>query len=449
MISRGLKGSPQQGFTFTCIWFIDNKKVPVSQVIGPARKRGNNNIKCILVWEGKKYKIHGSRGGTAIWLPMGNGYGLKLIIYCNDKQLENMAYLQKTKPPIFPEIDWAAIGRMEEGVEKFPCMIVRMTALSDWKTRINFFKKKSMAHRIVSKFQILSGKYMSKKSIPKELKKQIPGLGSVLSCSLDSIESCATELARWKLQPSDDWSKPKNLIRKQIVDFHFFKYMPESYAFPISKNKIPLLNKLYQSRLDSGQASLLSQGFRFSNDYCMPGISSNNKIYNSYRQLPFLPLIMCTNNKVLDLGCREGFLSFQAVIHGAAKVTAIDQDLNNIDFAKKINQICFQFNQIHFREADIESFILEYNRHKFFVTFLLSVLHKIYPNMKGAGQFLSKLASISKRTAFETPICHPQMSIGIKKIYAILNEHFKSVRFLYIYKKKSLDYRAIFLCYGL
>lgn len=407
-------------------------------------------FECSLEWNSTTSNITGIHSDCSLWFPTRDGYGLKVIL-CNRKnqlfvdtkqELDNLIYLKERGSSVFPRIEWAAQADLRGRGEKYPCLVVRMEDVRTKPPSARGGQKKSpLLVRAIHKV-----KQMGLPARRERSTEEILGAEHLVQCPSSTAERCVREFTRWQLMPVDDWYKSTNLISGKIVDCHEFEFFPARYAFPLEGNiTVAELQDIYQQS-PSASKGILYQGYQFANGYSFPGYSSDGQQFDSYRKLPFLPFQSVKGGRVLDVGCNVGFFSFQAAIHGAAAVTAIDHDPKNVSFCKSLNQRVFDFNQVEFLEDDAVAGVMEHRYGDMDVVFLLSVLHNIYPNMIGADPFLEKIASMTRFLAFETPIAHPVMSLSSQEVYDRLRSIFDRVRLLYVYKAFSSGYRAIFLC---
>ena len=178
----------------------------------------------------------------------------------------------------------------------------------------------------------------------------------------------------------------------------------------------------------------------------MKGYTSDNKTYDSYKKLPFIPYGKVQGKKVLDIGSNQGFFSFQAAIHGASSVTGVELQKEDVQAANDFKDV-LQLDNVKFINGDAIKHIME-TEEKYGLVIANSVLHQIYKNLEGAEPVLDKIADMSEYFAFETPVRHPTTSIGLFQIYKKLCNHFKIVRLLYFYNAYSSGYRANFICYS-
>tara|TARA_E500000305_G_C3935616_1_gene194924 strand:- start:117 stop:800 length:684 start_codon:yes stop_codon:yes gene_type:complete len=188
------------------------------------------------------------------------------------------------------------------------------------------------------------------------------------------------------------------------------------------------------------------QGFSFDNGSSLTGYQSDGTMPDSYRKLPFIPLNKAAGKKVLDIGSNQGFFSFQAALHGASEVTAIEFTKQDVQAAEDIKQIT-QLENVNFINGDAVKYVMESEEHYGLVIFN-SVLHQIFPNFENSSAFMTKLASMTDYLAFETPLNHPLMQIPPGTVKAVLEMYFPIVRLLHVYDAYSSGYRANFVCYS-
>lgn len=389
---------------------------------------------CFIDQDGKGIRTECVRGDHSLWLSTGDGFGLKIILSATEKTIDNLSYLRDCRSDVFPRIAEIAPAVLENYGKERPCVVARMQDVAA-KSGLGFGleRLKRAATRVAR--HVLP-------FMPGDDPTEHPRLW----CPVPVAERCAREFERWKLLPEDEWYKPSNLVSGKIVDCHNFEFLPERYAFPVGNANVEDLEQLYR-RSPRADRGTLYQGFKFANGLSFPGYSSDGREFDTYRKLPFLPFEKVKEGRVLDLGSSQGFFSFQAAIHGAAEVVAVERDPTSVEFAGKLNSLCFDFSQISFVKDDIVSYVFDRYRGKADVVFLLSVLHQIYPKLAGAEPFLEKLAATAKFLAFETPVRHSAMPLGVDEVFLKLKKFFRVVRLLYVYKAYSPGWRAIFICY--
>ena len=262
-----------------------------------------------------------------------------------------------------------------------------------------------------------------------------------------------------ELNPEDEWYKKNNFHNHKIIDFHRFVKQEGRYRFPTNKTPEEI-DKVYKKSLERYTSILdssglpkwkgtLYQGMRFSNGYEIKGYSSDSKYYDSYRKLPFVPLNKAEGKKVIDIGCNQGFFSFQAALHGAKEVVGIDIQEEDIATAKDIKK-CIDLpeeTEVKFLVGDAVEYIDSLSREDDIGLIIAnSVMHQIFPNFKGASRLLHKISCISPYFVLETPANHKKMNLNMKEVFGVLNSHFSVVRCLYVYDAYSSGYRVIFSC---
>lgn len=251
----------------------------------------------------------------------------------------------------------------------------------------------------------------------------------------DSKKLSLTYFAKYffehKLQPTHDWYKPSNMIANKIVDFHDFVANEERYCFNDPSN---LAEKVYKEALlrykkINRWKNTIYEGMYFPN-FVMPGYKGDHEFFDSYRKLPFCNMHK-ENKRVLDLGCNQGFYSFQSVIHGAKHVDAIDMTRDEITTCKNIQAIT-GYSNIDFQIADAVQFVKSLSG-RYDTTYCLSVLHQIYADMKGSAcdEFLDNISKHTHILIYETPINHSKMKLSLSAIKKNLSKHFSKVDHIY------------------
>ncbi len=421
----GLKAVDAIG-VIKCKLHKNGKSISINRLMNLPRYTKFN---CQMKIDGDECNIVGIAGNHAIWLPFGNGQGLKIVF--NDRplsptlQLETLDVIAREQSDIFPKVEWFALAQLQEqGNKTRQCMLIMMEE--------------------VKRTKVLS---------PGE--KAFEGAQPLLQCPLSVSDRCNKEFQRLHLLPDDEWYKSVNLFGSKIIDFHGFELFSSRYVFPTGVGKKEL-EKIYEhgprwSTRKKGKEitseDTLYQGFNFTG-YTMRGYSSDGEQFDSYRKLAFLPMRKVARGRVLDIGYCQGFFSFQSLTHGAREVIGIEHSEKHAKFAKELNEKWYKSDKVDFQVGDAADYVTQHRDEKFNVIFLLSVLHQMYPNMKGSGTFLDRLARMSRYTAFETPIDHPKMKLSVTAVDRQLKKHFKQVRLLYTYDAYSPGYRAIFICYG-
>ena len=275
----------------------------------------------------------------------------------------------------------------------------------------------------------------------------------------ETSETFAEGFYNAELNPEDEWYKENNFHNDKIIDFQRFRKHSDRYRFPTDKTPEEIKKvyenslKRYTSILDSSGLpkwkGTLYQGMRFTNGYEIEGYSSDKKIYDSYRKLAYVPLNKAQGKKVIDIGCNQGFFSFQAAFHGAREVVGIDIQEEDVATANDIKE-CIKLpnnTKVDFIVADAVEYVKNLKREDNIGLIIAnSVIHQIYPSFVGAAEFLHKVSSVCPYFIFETPAHHKKMRLSLKEINGILNCHFSVVRCLYVYDAYSTGYRIIFSC---
>tara|TARA_Y100001963_G_C6759346_1_gene438614 strand:+ start:33 stop:1349 length:1317 start_codon:yes stop_codon:yes gene_type:complete len=387
----------------------------------------------------------GISGDDALWFPLTEEKGLKLINDNSEQLIKNHKYLSDINLDIFPKIHWY------ETIDNYT--LVMMENIMP--------KENDSLPRDMNKFHYL----------PREDYDFIFNNG----IDIERNEKALQEFYKNELYPEDEWFKSGyNTIGGKIVDFHRFEHFPRRYKFDSNGIEYSDMHNLYINAIDRYSTLIdenghtkwkgkIYQGFRFDNDYEMTGYKSSDIIpsYDSYLKMLSIPFHKVENRKVLDLGCNEGFLCYQAIIHGATEAIGVDLQQLDIDLANDLNEKIFKFDNVKFVTADAVEFIKNrkkvnegmYERYfddsnRFGLIILSSVLHQIYKNMEGSKEFLENIKKHTDYMFYETPVNHPLMKIPLSKIQNILEETFPIVRLQYVYDAYSSGYRAIFICYS-
>ena len=365
------------------------------------------------------------KGDDAIYIQLTEDRGLK-IIYPNDKYhsqeltYENLLFFKSKKFNFFPEI----FEVHKEG----DLIVIEIEHVKQ-----NNFIASQNKHWLPQHDELFSK--------------------SFLGADIDSLTNINYSILQNGLLPEDEWyKKDKNLINNKIVDFHRFKQFPTRYEIETDASD-ETLDRVYRGALER-YASMginkwkgrIYEGFRFSKGRSFLGYSSDGIEYDSYRKLNFMYMNKCAGAKVLDIGCNEGFLSFQAAIHGAKSVYGIDITEQDIALACDINQNILKFENVNFEVNNGVDYISKTNDN-YDVIILSSVLHQIYRNFEGADDFLTNVSNKCDYLLFETPVNHPLMNIPLQAIFSKLKLFFQHVRLTYIYDAYSSGYRATFACW--
>ena len=316
----------------------------------------------------------GVSGDDAIWFPLTEDMGLKLVKDNSKSLVDNIQYIMDINSDVFPKVYWY------EQMDEYTIISMENIADNDDES----LPKNSY------KFGYL----------PQEDYNFIFGNG----IDIEARELCLKEFYEHKLYPEDEWFKTDmNLINGKIVDFHRFKYFPERYQFNSNGMELEELDNLYREAINRYSSLVDSnghvkwkgkiyQGFVFDNDYEMVGYKSFDIIdsYDSYLKMLFVPFHKVENKKVLDLGCNEGFLCYQSITHGAEKATGVDLQKLDIDLANDLNKKIFKHKNVEFVTGDAVEYV-ENTNEKYGLVILSSVLHQIYTNMIGSKKFLENI----------------------------------------------------------
>ena len=386
--------------------------------------------------DGEEFSEEGIRGDDAIWLPYSSERGLKVIRQNEkynslDESLENIQYIRGCHSKAFPEIYWCEKCFCKNGNEYLLCLIENVRSTTKSK---------------------LSNK--EKLYLPQQ---DLEFIEAVLENNQADISQVTEEFANLRLLPEDEWYKSINFINGKIVDFHRFEKMDERYKLVSPSKDIADITEIYNnivsrytSVLDSNGTpkwkGRIYQGFVFDNGAQMPGYTSDNKVYDSYRKLPFVPLNKVKGKNVLDLGSNQGFFSFQSAIHGAKSVTGVEIQAEDVMAANDIKNI-LETENVNFIKGDAINYLLSSEEH-YGLIIANSVLHQIYPNLDDSDEVLGKISKCSEYFSFETPMNHPKMRVSMPDLYSKLSKHFKIVRLLNVYNAYSSGYRANFVCYS-
>jgi len=409
---------------------------PIFDTITDLFNSKNRNLSFSLLLNDKEYSGKGVRGDDAIWFPFGEGRGLK-VVKQNERyddlsySLKNIEYIKECFSEIFPEIYWCEICSDENKNKYLLCLVETV----ETGTVSNLSEKE---HSYIPRHDLET-------------------VEAILVNNQANISMVTKELANLKLLPEDEWYKTINFINGKIVDFHRFKKMDERYKFISPAKTAAQITKIYDdivkrytTVLDSNGTpkwkGRIYQGFVFDNGAQMSGYTSDNKMYDSYRKLPFVPLNKVKGKNVLDLGSNQGFFSFQSAVHGAKSVTGVEIQAEDVMAANDIKQI-LEIENVKFIKGDAMNYLLS-SEEQYGLVIANSVLHQIYPNLEGADEVLRKISKCSEYFSFETPMNHPKMRISMSDLYSKLTKHFRIVRLLNVYDAYSSGYRANFVCYS-
>jgi SAM-dependent methyltransferase len=395
----------------------------------------------------------GKNGDDCLWLPLQHLDGFEKIETFKDKKVglkiipendrykslevvaQNFSSFKEMNLPFFPEIfGYELINNKEE---EYVVALIESVDQTEYNIVAEDFNS-------------------TKEYIPD---RHFAWLEKNIALSPEMTEIFTGGFYRNELNPEDEWYKKNNFHHDKIIDFQRFRIHKDRYRFPTDKTPEEIDEvyqnslKRYTSIIDSSGLpkwkGTLYQGMRFDNGYEIKGYSSNKEIYDSYRKLPFVPLNKADGKKVIDIGCNQGFFSFQAAFHGAKEVIGIDIQEEDIATANDIKQ-CIKLpsdTKVEFLVADAVEYVKNLSREDDIgLVIANSVIHQIYPNFVGAAEFLHKVSSVCPYFVFETPANHKKMNLKLNEIEAILNCHFSVVRCLYVYDAYSTGYRIIFSC---
>ena len=123
-----------------------------------------------------------------------------------------------------------------------------------------------------------------------------------------------------------DWSEAKK--RKQALSAEFLASAAESR---LSLHLDPVRNHLSQPVREFVQRQVEAEPYWFQKIEVLPGLFSNGWSDPAVEKLPYFGLPEdLTNKRVLDIGCAEGFFSFEAERRGAREVIGIDSFTDSI-----------------------------------------------------------------------------------------------------------------------
>ena len=381
-----------------------------------------------------KIKGSGVFGQDALWLPYGDGKGLKIIRTTKncDEIIKNILYIKEIDCDIFPKINW-----VDEGViAGVSCVFVEMQEVEE--KHVEFKKPEYLSDEDFAF-------YKSRTNVP-----------------FDFIEKCIDVFIKHKLTPETSWFKSggfgtKNIIGNKIVDFHMFSHNKESYSMPTENQNPEEVEDIYETALERYKKWIsvdgvpkwkgkIYQGMFFDNGVTFPGYSSDGKNYDSYVKMNLLPLDKVKGTKVLDIGSNQGFLSFQSALAGASDVTGVELTKEDVLLADDIKEKILKLKNVNFINGDAIEFV-EDTDDWYDLIIMTSVLHQTHPKLDSCDEFLSTVASKSRYFFFETPIDHKHYKYSLEQITNKLEEHFVTVKLVYFYDCYSTGYRAIYLCY--
>ena len=378
----------------------------------------------------------GAFGQDALWLPFGNGYGIKIIRTNNDADdiIENLKYIKSIDSKIFPKISWFC----KATIDNVTCVIAHMESIEDIDmnyTKPGFLPDEDFVY------------YQEKLNVPVQV-----------------IKQCVDEFIKHKLAPEDSWYKnsgfgTRNVIDGKIVDFHLFKHSPERYMLPVNDIEQNVCENIYKNALQryanwkiKNNEDLpkwkgrIYQGMKFDNGYTMPGYSSDGRNFDSYIKSCFLPLDRFSNGKVLDIGSNQGFFSFQCALNGADDVTGVELTEEDVLLANEIKESILQLDNVNFTNGDAIKYLQD-TEDWYELIVMSSVLHQTHPNLHECDDFLKLVASKCRYFFFETPVRHKHYDFTLRQITEKLEHHFSNARLVYFYDAYSTGYRAVYLCH--
>jgi|TARA_R110000824_G_scaffold47251_1_gene134762 2-polyprenyl-3-methyl-5-hydroxy-6-metoxy-1,4-benzoquinol methylase len=341
----------------------------------------------------------------------------------------------------------------------------RYGTLEEASENLDYFKTKKInifpeiiEHNIDADKLLMKVKHLEDKDLPHRMPSWIPKedhefVKRELQAPLDLLNKLNNVFIDEKITPEDEWCKKGNIIGDKIIDFHRFKIDNNRYEIPTEANPEDcqkIFNNAvgrYLARGDNKWKGKIYQGHTFSNGHVFKGYKSDGINFDSYRKLNFYYLNKARGKKVLDLGCNEGFFSTQASLAGAESVTSIDSCKEDILLASEIRDEITGLKNIDYIEGDAVDFVKN-DTNKYNLTFLSSVLHQIYPNAKGAEEFIGNIARRTEYLCFESTANHKLMNISLEQIREFFANFFHGVRFLFAYDAYSSGYRVIFMCWN-
>jgi 2-polyprenyl-3-methyl-5-hydroxy-6-metoxy-1,4-benzoquinol methylase len=391
----------------------------------PGRTHGKHHGDVEFTLDGKPFKGHCINSDDSFYTELEDGVGLKMIKdnaarYGTLKETsENINYFKGKKLSIFPEV---------------------------------------IDHNIDGDHLLMKVQHLNDEELPNPMPSWMPERDhsfakKQLQAPLSLLNELNNAFIREKITPEDEWCKEGNIIGDKIIDFHRFKVDKKRYEIPteatpedcqkIFDNAV----SRYLARGDNKWKGKIYQGHTFSNGHAFEGYKSDGINFDSYRKLNFYYLNKARGKRVLDIGCNEGFFSTQASLAGAESVTSVDLCKEDILLASEIRDEITGLKNIDYIESDAVDFIKN-DTSKYYLTFLSSVLHQIYPNTKGAEEFIGNIARRTEYLCFESTVDHKLMNISLKQMVEFFNKFFHGVRFLFAYNAYSSGYRVIFMCWS-
>ena len=397
----------------------------------------DRNFEYSLSISGTESDGQGLRGDDAIWIPFSSTRGLK--IYAENPKYASLEESLDTVEVIhgFPSVLFPIIhdyGLFTDEVSKNKFVYIEMENMgkptsqeAHNATSINFVDK---THRETTALALWS--------------------------DMSVNNAIAQELSELDLSPEDEWYKKINCINGKIVDFHRFQIKPQRYNLPAHDTSTSRMKAIYNNMVSRYKSVLdgsglpkwkgkIYQGFNFDNGYTMQGYTSDSRIFDSYKKLPFIPMNKGRGKNVLDLGSNQGFFCFQASLHGAKHVTGVELQEQDHLAALDIKEIT-DLKNVDFENTNAVDF-MEGTEKRYGLIIMNSVLHQIYANFDNSGRFMENISQKCDYFAFETPMNHPLMNISPNQVYSELNKYFKNVRLLNVYDAYSSGYRANYVCF--
>ena len=423
-------------------------------------------LKTAIEIDGKQYPM--LIGDEAIWAPINEEYGYKIILNASKKIYDNCKYIQKINSDIFPtiyDLHYQELGKTDELVVKdqttqttksfyipsCQCLIIKCANIA--RAGVSDSNKTICAKELI-KHELYSEDTWEKynPSIKHQEKHGVISGENRCQCA-----QCQKNLT----------SSNCNMYGKVIIDFHGFEHRPDRYKFPV-KCSSEELDKIYKNALkrykargDNKWKGTIYQGMHFSNGYTMPGYSSDGEVYDSYKKFLFSYLHKAKNKTVLELGSNEGFFTFQCAMAGATHIDSVEMCPEDVQLAKEIQQVLDFDVPVTWYNNDITEFV-EKSKNKYDVVFLHSVLHQMYPHFgrydpvyknkeckfTKFDHFINKVKKIANRVVVETPVNHPKMKLNERKVIKIFQRHFRDsqgyrVRKIYTYDAYSQGERLI------
>lgn len=396
----------------------------------PGRSYGKHHGDVEFILDDKPFKGHCINSDDSFYVELGDGVGLKMIkdneprYGTLQEASENINHFKEKKVNIFPEV-------MDHNID---------------------------GDHLLMKVRHLGKPLLRDEETPNPMpswmpEKDHPFAKRELQAPLSLLNKLNNAFLEEKITPEDEWCKKDNIIGDKIIDFHRFKVDKNRYEIPTQASREDCQKiydnavKRYLSKGDNKWKGKIYQGHTFSNGFSFKGYSSDGKNFDSYRKLNFYYMNKAKGKKVLDLGCNEGFFSTQASLAGAKSVTAIDLYDHDIELASEIRDEITGLKNIEYMQGDAVDFVKN-DTNKYHLTFLSSVLHQIYPNTKGAEEFIGNIARRTEYLCFESTANHKLMNISLKQMKEFFSKFFHQVRFLFAYDAYSTGYRIIFMCWN-